>query len=51
MLQTYRLPVKNDNGFAVDIEAKDKSEIYAVALGVAYAGNGAVGVLTQKIHQ
>lgn len=35
---------KNVDGFAVDIEAKDESEIYAVALGVAYAGSGAVGV-------
>jgi Ca2+-binding RTX toxin-like protein len=35
---------KNSAGYAVDIEAKDESEIYAVALGVAYAGNAAVGV-------
>ncbi|WP_261817079.1 LEPR-XLL domain-containing protein [Vibrio gallicus] len=35
---------KNSNGFALDIEAKDGSEIYAVALGVAYAGSGTVAV-------
>ncbi|MGO0307869.1 LEPR-XLL domain-containing protein [Endozoicomonas acroporae] len=33
---------KNGDGVAVSIEAKDESEVYAVALGVAYAGNGAV---------
>ncbi|MGI2027111.1 LEPR-XLL domain-containing protein [Endozoicomonas acroporae] len=33
---------KNGSDVAVSIEAKDESEVYAVALGVAYAGNGAV---------
>ncbi|CAM2780863.1 LEPR-XLL domain-containing protein [Vibrio rarus] len=35
---------KDSDNLAVDIEAKDSSEIYAVALGVAYAGNGSVAV-------
>ncbi|WP_261842146.1 LEPR-XLL domain-containing protein [Aliamphritea ceti] len=35
---------KDGDGLAVKIDATDESEIYAVALGVAYAGNGAVGV-------
>ncbi|ELT96097.1 hypothetical protein CAPTEDRAFT_208413, partial [Capitella teleta] len=35
---------KDSDGFGAKIEARDESEIYAIALGVAYAGNGAVGV-------
>ena len=34
---------KDSDDFGVKIDARDESEIYAVALGVAYAGNGAVG--------
>lgn len=35
---------KDNDGFGAKIEARDESGIYAIALGVAYAGNGAVGV-------
>ncbi len=43
-ITTATINDKNGDGFAVDIEANDSSDIYAVALGVAYAGNGSVGV-------
>ncbi|MGC9460280.1 hypothetical protein, partial [Vibrio genomosp. F10] len=43
-ITTANINSQNDYGYAADIAAKDTSDIYAVALGVAYAGNGSVGV-------
>ncbi|WP_117236182.1 LEPR-XLL domain-containing protein [Vibrio maerlii] len=43
-ITTATINSKNSDGFAADIKAKDESDIYAIALGVAYAGNGTVGV-------
>jgi hypothetical protein len=43
-ITTLNVNGKDADGYAVKVDAKDESEIYAVSLGVAYAGNGAVGV-------